>query len=134
LNNKDVEYEEIKIDENTRNEAANHYRININKPHHRRTTKEPYVTTIPIVWIASAAKLKGKAIHVGIILWYLSGVSKNDEVTIPRKLLEQFGIHRETCRRAVIELEDARLITVHRTGRKRARITIVKNFKIQETD
>jgi hypothetical protein len=79
---------------------------------------------IPLPWLQCAAQLPGKALHVGIALWYLVGLTSSSTVTMTRTCLKRFGIHHETGRRALLALEQAGLIHVERNGRKSPRVTI----------
>jgi hypothetical protein len=93
-----------------------------------RTTKvdAPYVRQIPLSWAQQAAHLPGKALNIGIILWYLAGVSKSDTVRLTRRWLRRFGVHHETGRRALVTLEQADLIAVKRIGKKSPWVTLLK--------
>ncbi len=95
----------------------------------RSKAPEPYVRTIPLSWIQQASRLPGKALHVGIALWHLVGVSKSRTVTLTRSRLSQFGLHHETARRGLLALEKAGLVRVERSGNKSPRITPVKVTK-----
>jgi hypothetical protein len=86
----------------------------------------PYVRQIPLSWAEQASHLPGKALHVGIIIWYLAGVSKSDTVRLTRRWLRRFGIHHETGRRALVTLEQADLIAVKRMGKKSPWVTLLK--------
>ena len=88
--------------------------------------RDPYVRTIPLPWIQQASRLPGKSLHVGIVLWYLSGVSKSLTVKLTRSWLRRFGLHPETGRRGLQTLEIANLVVVLRNGRKNPIVTLVK--------
>jgi hypothetical protein len=87
--------------------------------------KERYVRTIPLTWVVQAAGLPGKALHVGVVLWYLSGVKKSCTVKFTPSQTNRFGVNRETSRRALQALEKAQLISVKRSGRKSPIVTIL---------
>ena len=40
---------------------------------------------LPWDWISRAAKLPGKSLGVGIVLWLLSGLKREREITLDRK-------------------------------------------------
>lgn len=88
--------------------------------------REPYIRTVPLQWAQQASQLPGKALNVGIMLWYLAGVTKSSTVTLKRSLLEKFGLTRETGRRALLALEKANLVRVERNGRKKPKVTLVE--------
>lgn len=71
-----------------------------------------YVRTIPLDWIQSAATLPGKALQVGIALWYRSGVTKKLSVLLSNTQLVSFGVSRSSKRRALASLEAAGLVKV----------------------
>jgi hypothetical protein len=87
--------------------------------------KESYVRTMSLSWIIQACGLRGKCLHVGIVLWYLAGVSKSSTVKLTPSRLRRFGIHPETGRRALRTLETAQLVSVERRGHSSPLVTIL---------
>jgi hypothetical protein len=70
---------------------------------------------IPCDWLARAARLPGKALAVGVALWFKAGLSKrNAMVRLTGKLMEQFGIGRYAQYRGLKALEAAGLVSVER--------------------
>lgn len=59
-----------------------------------------------------AGRLKGKALQVGMILWFESGCLKSRTVPLRQSLAREFDCHRDTIIRAVRELEKAGLVTI----------------------
>ncbi len=105
-----------------------------NRPIKRQSkAQEPYVRTIPLSWICQATGLPGKASAVGLVLWYLSGVSKSKTVKLTRLRLSRFGLHHETGRRGLRGLEGAKLVHVERSGNKSPRVTILAVSKACKT-
>jgi hypothetical protein len=92
----------------------------------RGNVRVPYVRTIPLAWVQEAARLPGKALHVGILLWFLAGVSKSCTVQLTRASMRRFGLPPETGRRGLIILEQAKLVAVERQGKKSPRVTLLK--------
>jgi hypothetical protein len=93
----------------------------------------PYIRTMPLSWITQVCRLRGKALHVGIVLWYLGGVSKSSTVKLTPSRLKRFGIHPETGRRALRTLEKAQLVRVERQGHQSPVVTILMSpLDIQE--
>ena len=88
--------------------------------------RKHYVRTIPLSWAIKAAQLPGKSATVGLVLWYISGLSKNCTVTLSGVQLKKFGIHRLAASRALKWLAGAGLVTVDRTGNKSPRVTILE--------
>jgi hypothetical protein len=93
---------------------------------------------VPLVWLSMAAKLSGKALHVGIALWYLAGVTKSFTVKLTRSTLTLFGVSRWSVSRNLRLLELAGLVTVERRKGKVPLVTIVEEprslLEINEQD
>jgi hypothetical protein len=92
----------------------------------RGNVEVPYVRTIPLSWVQQAAHLPGKALYVGILLWYLAGVSKSFTVWLTRALMRRFGLPPETGRRGLLVLEHAQLVDVERHGKQNPWVTLLK--------
>lgn len=74
---------------------------------------------VPLFWVMVASKLPGKALHVGIALWYLAGLTKSPVLKLNQSRLKDFGITRDSARRGLRALEHLGLIlVVRKTGRK----------------
>ncbi len=56
---------------------------------------------IPLPWITRASALTGKALHVGIALWFYSGLTKSKEIALNLTALQEWGIQRDTARRGL---------------------------------
>ena len=95
--------------------------------------QSPYIRTIPLSWICQATGLPGKASAVGLVLWYLSGVSKSKTVKLTRLLLSRFGLLPETGRRGLRTLERAKLVYVKRSGNKSPQVTLLAGSKSCKT-
>jgi hypothetical protein len=80
---------------------------------------------VPLPWLAAAARLPGRTLHVGIALWYLAGLRKTQTVTLSNKTLSQFGVDRHAKRRALEQLEAADLVKVDRQENRNPRVTIL---------
>ncbi len=71
-----------------------------------------------MAWLAVAAKLSGKALAVGVTIWFLMGLKKTNRVSLTHSHLEKLGVGRKAAYRALAALEGAKLISVERhTGR-----------------
>lgn len=81
---------------------------------------------IPLLWLICAMALPGKALHVGLVLWFFHGLKGSHAVTLSPSQLARFGIQRETARRGLRSLEDAKLVTVERSGKKSPRVTLMR--------
>ncbi len=81
---------------------------------------------IPGPWLEIASRLPGRALHVGLAIWYLVGLTKNKEVRLSKRTRERFSIPPDAYRRGLRQLELAGLITVERATGKNSRVTVVE--------
>ena len=79
---------------------------------------------VPMKWLAIAARQKGKALHVAIVIWQQAGMKKSSTVSLPNKQLKEFGVDRFAKARALKELSKVGLITVERHPGRSPVITI----------
>ncbi len=82
-------------------------------PRHRRGErflKGP----IPWDWLARAAALPGKALHVGLAVWQRAGIERTGTVRISMTRLRPMGLSRSSACRGLTALERAELVTVER--------------------
>jgi hypothetical protein len=76
-------------------------------------------------WIAEAGKLHGKALLVGNVLWHLKGLNKKWTVALSNIEAEQWGITRQSKRRALAALSDAGLIAIENFRSRSPKITLI---------
>lgn len=82
---------------------------------------------IPLPWISQASKLPGKALHVGLSLWYMSGLQKSNKIKLTSKVYtDKFGVSRQAMYRALPQLEQAGLIAVERRQGKAFKVTVLE--------
>lgn len=81
---------------------------------------------IDLAWVMKAGRLKGKALQVGMILWFESGCQESRTVPLRQSLAQEFGCHRDTVIRAVRELEKAGLVTITSDPGKCLSVTLLK--------
>jgi hypothetical protein len=73
---------------------------------------------IPLPWLTAAANLPGKALGVGLAIWYLAGMRRSHIVRMMRSALTAFNVGRKAGYSGLAALEEAGLIRVNRhTGR-----------------
>ena len=73
---------------------------------------------LPLLWMQRAAHLPGKALHVALALWYLSGLQKCRTIRLATKSLAVMGVSRDAKYDALSRLEEAGLVSVdQRPGR-----------------
>ena len=80
---------------------------------------------IPLNWLSAAGLLPGKALHVGVALWFLSGVYRTNTVKLSNGVLVLFGVDRHAKYRALNFLENAGLITCKRQAGRSPVVTIL---------
>jgi hypothetical protein len=81
---------------------------------------------IPLNWINRACRLRGKALAVGLALWFKAGTQRDSAtVVLSSKLLRRFGVaDRKAGYRGMTALEDAGLVEVERHRGRCPRVTI----------
>ncbi|HKF94008.1 MAG TPA: hypothetical protein VKB96_05275 [Gammaproteobacteria bacterium] len=86
---------------------------------------------VPLTWLASAAQLPGKALHVSVVLWFFAGLKKTRIVSLPNKTLRLFGVSRNAKYRALGALEKAGLVVVERPPGRNPLVTLLDAGKPQ---
>lgn len=69
---------------------------------------------VPLDWLQQAACLPGRALHVGVALWFLDGFEQAGTVQARPSVLREFGMDRHASYRALRQLENAGLVSVLR--------------------
>ncbi len=99
-----------------------------NKPfvsHPRQRT--PFIKgPIPLTWVQQAARLPGRTLHLGMILWYLAGVRRSTQGAVSYTVAEHFGLNRYTVYRGLARLEKAGLVVVSRVRGRRLGFTLLQ--------
>jgi len=74
---------------------------------------------VPWAWIAAAARLPGRALHIGMSLWFRVGRSNDMTVSLSlNAVAAELGFDRSTASRALAALSRAGLVSVeHGPGR-----------------
>ena len=80
---------------------------------------------IPWAWLATAAQQPGKALHVAIVIWFLSGLKKSRTIALPGSVLRTMGVNRHAGYRGLKALEKAALVTVERHPGRNPIVTIL---------
>jgi hypothetical protein len=80
---------------------------------------------VPLPWLEAAARLPGRSLHVGMVLWYAAGLSGSGSVYLSNRLCLRFGLDRNAKYRALRSLGDARLIAVLRKRGRSPQVTIL---------
>ena len=80
---------------------------------------------IPMAWLSEAAKLPGKAINVGIAIWWLAGMAKANTFKLTAKALDQLDVSRDAASSGLKRLEAQGLIRVQRSPGQRPTVEIL---------
>jgi len=80
---------------------------------------------VPLAWLASAATLRGRALAVGVLVWFMVGIKRATVVTIPASWLAMFGLNRFAFYRGLAALERRGLVKVERRRGSMPRVTLV---------
>ena len=81
---------------------------------------------IPMSWLLAAARLPGRALHVGMLIWFQSGRQRRGDITFSTTwCARQLGTHRNTAARALRGLEGARLVQVKWGTGKAPRVVLL---------
>ena len=79
---------------------------------------------VPMPWLISAANLPGKALHIGIALWFWSGIKKTKTFILPKNAIRDLGVSRQTCYAQLKVMEKAGLLSIESRKGKKSKITL----------
>ena len=85
---------------------------------------------IPLDWLTAAAQLPGKAINVGIALWWLAGMSKTGILKLTRQSQLALNISKDAVRDGLRRLHQAGLIELTAQPGQRHSVRIIKEFAL----
>jgi hypothetical protein len=80
---------------------------------------------VPWAWLQRASRLHGRALHVGIAVWFLAGFEKSATVPLAASVLRASGVTRWAAARGLRDLETAGLVTVERRSGRQPRVTLL---------
>ncbi len=93
----------------------------------RRRSKPFIKGPIDLEWISRVAHLPGKAPNVGLVLIYLSGLTKSTEdLRLSQKHLKSFNVTRKAANRVLNFMEEAGLVKIERVQGRKHRVTIIE--------
>jgi DNA-binding transcriptional ArsR family regulator len=75
--------------------------------------------------VCQASRLGVKALLVGLALWHLKGLRRDNSFLVSNLMLQEWGIQPDAKRRALGALEKAGLIAIERRGKRSPRVTLV---------
>ena len=79
---------------------------------------------VPMPWLISAANIPGKALHIGIALWFWSGIKKTKTFILPKNAIRGLGVSRQTCYAQLKVMEKAGLLSIESRKGKKSKITL----------
>jgi hypothetical protein len=82
---------------------------------------------LPMPWLERAARLPGKALAVGLLLWFLKGMLGDEPITVSTSLIKRFQVGRKAAGRGLTALERAGLIQAYRTAGRLSRVRIISS-------
>ena len=80
---------------------------------------------IDVSWVCQASRLGVKALLVGLALWHLKALRRDNSFLVSNLMLEEWGIQPDAKRRALGALEKAGLIAIERRGKRSPRVTLI---------
>ncbi len=103
-------------------------------PRDKSPNKKPPFLKGPICfrWITKASALPGKALHVGLAIWYLIGLKRTSTIKLAPSVVRKFGASRDSGYRALKSLEVAKLVSVKRLNGQAPIVTVldIEEFKM----
>lgn len=81
---------------------------------------------IPWDWLELAGRIPGKALLVGLLIWREAGCVKRRTVRLCLARAAALGMHRDTAKRALQGLEEAKLISISRRPGRALDVTLLE--------
>jgi hypothetical protein len=81
---------------------------------------------VPWSWLTTAARLPGKALHMGVLLWQEAGCRKSRAVRLCLSFGAKVGVPLTSARRALRRLEAAGLVSVEYLPGQALRVTLLE--------
>jgi hypothetical protein len=81
---------------------------------------------VPLTWLVLAGGQSGKALHVGITLWFLRGLNKCNTFPLSMKILRDMGVEKTAGYRGLKQLEKAGLVSVKRKVGRLSIVTVLE--------
>ena len=87
---------------------------------------------VPILWLSKAARLGGKCLHIGVVIWTLSGLKRSRSIRLEGKWLTEFGVRRGSAYRNLKKLRQAGLIELRQKVGCCPRVTIITGSRAKD--
>src|SRR5262245_7202702 len=94
------------------------------KPPRHRQGEKFLKGPIPWTWLERAFPLRGKALHVALLLWKEAGCRRNGTVRLCLSGELPLGLNRQSARRGLRQLATASLVTVCRRPGRGLEVTL----------
>jgi hypothetical protein len=92
----------------------------------RAPTQDKFIMgPISIAWVCQAGRLRGCALLVGLVLWYLKGLRSSKTFIVSNVIMKGWHIKPHAKRRALRTLERAGLVTIEWRGRRSPLVTLI---------
>jgi len=92
----------------------------------KRGPKQDYLRgRLPLDWISAAARLPGRSLHAGLVIWILRGLRNSRVIALSNTESRRFGLDRNAKYRALVWLERAGLVKVERKLGRAPVVTIL---------
>jgi hypothetical protein len=91
----------------------------------REQQQREFLAPVPLAWLCKAAPLPGKALAVGLALWFRAGRTKSKRVRMSWSLLAKFEISPHSGRRGLIALERVELVRIARGQGRCPMVTVL---------
>lgn len=106
-------------------------------PQHRRASRRPRQAQerflkgpIAWTWLATAARLPGRALHVAVWIRLWTGIKKSNRIKLSTSgLARDLGVRRHTAYRGLVALEKAELVSVNRKPGCTPTVTVLDRNK-----
>lgn len=76
-------------------------------------------------WLARAAKLPGKTLHVACAIWFVASLHRTPTIRLAPYALRMFGVSRDCCYDSLRRLADAEQIALSTCRGRLPRLTLV---------
>jgi hypothetical protein len=80
---------------------------------------------VDVSWVCQASRLGVKALLVGLALWHLKGMRRDNGFLVSNMMLREWGIQPDAKGRALRALEKAGLIAIERRGKRSPRVALI---------
>lgn len=87
---------------------------------------DPFISRVPVTWIAQAAACSKAALLTGLVCWFLYGCNQHRPFKINHATAKKFGLSRYSKRKGLRELESAGLVKIDRRPGQLPSVEIVR--------